>query len=272
MGFGEMPSGEGALNKIEKVTEENWSELKNVQVGEERLEKLLEEGGDEEKMSQCIYTMLTTRSGFVEEREKVNSLAKMMKPFEKQYAWYDKAREEVEKNIREGDKFGCGSNVGWFGVNARPGPKEKEGNDTKIYATIPADEYSFVQNILSLANDLREIADETDDSVQVKFPKGLAEFLAHNDSIVIHFKDKNNVEKIQGALSQWMEKYSITDAPREMGRTKVAVDSKKGGSFSQLVSDNIASWLGENSGKYDNKVLAEMAVKYAIEQSQKSPV
>ncbi len=271
MPSGEMPSGENASNETEKVFEGDWSKFRNVQIAEENLERLLERGGSEEEMSECIYKMLVTRNGFAVNREKVNSSLKMMKPFEEQSVWYDDEVAEIERNINKGGKFECDDNLDWFGINTRPGVEEKEDNNIKIYVTILASEYSFVQHIPFLAYALKEIADEMDDNINVKFPKNLAVFLLHNDSIVIHFKDRDNIEKIQSALSQWMSECEITEAPRELGRTKVAADSNKK-SFIQITSDNIAGWLAENSGKYDNKTPTKLAVKYAIEQSQKSLV
>ncbi len=272
MGFGEMPSGKNDLNKKEKALEEDWGELRNVQVGEKELEELLEKDGNEEQMTQRILKMLTTRSSFAKKYEEANEdSVEVMKPFAKHQVWYKDVRDKIVERINSENKFKWENNPGWFGIDVRPEAGKREGNNTKIYATIPVNEYAFLQHILSLADDLREIAEETDDKVKVKISNSLTGFISHNDSIVIHFKNKNNVEKIQSALSQWMEDHAITEAPRELGRSKVGIDSGSN-SFTKLVAQNIASWLVENSGKYDNKTLAKLAVKYAIEQSQKSPV
>jgi hypothetical protein len=67
-----------------------------------------------------------------------------------------------------------------------------------------------------------------------------------------------------------MVEHSINEESRNLWRTKFAMDSKET-SFSNLVALNIEKWLGENFWKYDNKVLVDLAVKYAIEQSQKVP-
>jgi hypothetical protein len=217
--------------------------------------------------------MLTTRSSFAVSKEKANGdLAEVMKPLKEQQDWYRDVKDKIEKAIDAGGKFKWDSNSGWFGINTRPEAEKKKGNNMKVYVTIPVAEYNFVQHILSLANDLREVAEETDDNISVKIPESMTVFLAHNDSIVIHFKERDNVEKIQSALSRWMSKYEITEAPRELGRTKVAVDPKGGGSFTKIIANHIADWLDENSGKYNNEILAELAVKHAIEQSQKSPI
>jgi len=100
MGFGEIPSAQKALNKKEKFFDEDWGELRNIQVGEKELEGLLEKGGEEKSMPQCLYKMLITRSGFAEAREKVNSSLKMMESYEKQQVWYDDVIKELARNIK----------------------------------------------------------------------------------------------------------------------------------------------------------------------------
>lgn len=118
---------------------------------------------------------------------------------------------------------------------------------------------------------MRQLALESDDIIQVKIPESLSGFISHNDSMVVHFKKKENGDKILGILNSWMQANSIHESPREMGRTKIAADSKDT-SFSDLVAKNIASWLEQNTGKYGSSLLASEAVKHAIEQSQKSPI
>ena len=68
-----------------------------------------------------------------------------------------------------------------------------------------------------------------------------------------------------------MQANSIHESPREMGRTKIAADSKDT-SFSDLVAKNIATWLEQHAGKYDSATLVSEAIKHAIEQSQRSPI
>ena len=198
-------------------------------------------------------------------------VAEFAEPFKTQAEWYKNVREAIEKSIDANKDFSWDSTPAWIGINTRPDVGKRDGASIKAYATIPIAEYAFIQHIPELAKELRQLSLESDDVVKVKFPPTLNGFLAHNDSIVVHFKKIENVEKVLKILDGWMRMNGINEAPREMGRTKVAADSGDY-SFSELVARNIAGWLEKNAGKYDDAFLASEAVRYAIEQSQKSPV
>ncbi len=134
----------------------------------------------------------------------------------------------------------------------------------------------YISNLPELGKRLRQIAIESGDTMDVKIPNGYLGFLKHNDSIVVHFKNQGNAEKVQQAIQFWMSENGINQAPRELGRTKVAVDQHKTeeadkSSFSELVSNNIEEWVKKHHGSYDNKILAEQAVIHAIGQSSKVP-
>lgn len=263
--------------KQEKSTDvENYKNLPNVKLCEEKLKVLLEKnkiGGDFSSFAKrMIYEMLTRRSEFVENTETAGKDAfEYMKNLKPQMDWYRKTRLGLEKTIEDSNDLKWDSNPGWFGINTRPETERKEEINMKIYMTIPSSEYTFIQDIPKLAIALRQLSLESDDIIKVKIPESFSGFVSHNDSIVVHFKKKENSEKILGILNTWMQENSIHEEPREMGRTKVAADSKDS-SFSDLIAKNIAGWVEQNAGKYDNALLASEAVKHAIKQSQKSPI
>ncbi len=255
---------------------ENYKDLPNVKLCEEKLKSLLENnqgvGDFSDRAKRMIYEMLTRRSEFVKNTDGAGKdVADLMKNLKPQMEWYRNTRGALEKSIDSSGEFKWDSNPGWFGINTRPEAGKREGINIKAYTTIPSAEYAFIQHIPKLAKELRQLALESDDIIQVKIPESLSGFMSHNDSIVIHFKKKENGDKILGILNSWMQANSIHESPREMGRTKIAADSKDT-SFSDLVAKNIASWLEQNAGKYDSSLLASEAVKHAIEQSQKSPI
>jgi len=215
--------------------------------------------------------MLTLRSYFV--KNTVGSgkdVAEFAESFKLQAEWYKNVREAIEKSIDANKDLSWDSTPAWIGINTRPEAGKRDGTSIKTYATIPIAEYAFIQHIPELAKELRRLSFESDDVVKIKFPPNLNGFLAHNDSIVVHFKKIENIEKVLKILDDWMKMNGISEAPREMGRTKVAADSSDY-SFSELVARNIAGWLEKNAGKYDDAILASEAVRHAIEQSQRPP-
>ena len=268
----------GSTSQEQEVTSsiENYKNLPNVKLCEEKLKSLLENnqgvGNFSDRAKTMIYEMLTRRSEFVKNTEAAGkNVADLMKNLKPQMDWYRNTRGALEKLIDASGEFKWDSNPGWFGINTRPEAPKREGINIKAYTTIPSAEYAFIQHIPKLAKELRQLALESDDIIQVKIPESLSGFISHNDSMVVHFKKKENGDKILGILNSWMQANSIHESPREMGRTKIAADSKDT-SFSDLVAKNIASWLEQNTGKYGSSLLASEAVKHAIEQSQKSPI
>jgi len=255
---------------------ENYKDLPNVKLCEKQIKSLLENNQGvsdfSDRAKRMIYEMLTRRSEFVQNTEGAGKdVVDLMQNLKPQIEWYRNTREALEKSIDASGEFKWDSNPGWFGINTRPEVAKREGINIKAYTTIPSTEYAFIQHIPKLAKELRQLALESDDVIQVKIPESLSGFMSHNDSIVVHFKKQENSDKILGILNAWMQASNIHESPREMGRTKIAADSKDT-SFSDLVAKNIASWLEQNVGKYDNSLLASEAVKHAIEQSQKSPI
>lgn len=218
-----------------------------------------------------INEMLTYRGDYVKFYEQADGgLDKKMKTLNPQREWYKNTLVSVEESIKQKDNLSCDDNPAWFGINTRPEVNDREEHNRKAYITIPMTEYSFIQHLPKIADKLRELAVKTDDVIKIKVPGNLTGFLANNDSIVVHFKNEDNGEEVLNSLRSWMKENNISEGKRELGRTNIAADSKEN-SFSGLVTKNIKEWLSENAGKYPSDVLAKMAVKYAIEMSQKPP-
>jgi hypothetical protein len=68
-----------------------------------------------------------------------------------------------------------------------------------------------------------------------------------------------------------MQKNNIPQWQREMWRTKFAQDFQNT-SFSDKIANNIAQWLWQYVGKYNDTILVNEAIKHAILQSQWSPL
>jgi hypothetical protein len=266
---------EQATTKGEPKGFESYKDLPNVVSAQKNIKDILSKRDGQELTKQvatALYEMLTHRSQFAKNTAVENGgTAKYMENFPEQKSWYKNEIEKIGKEIDAKRKFKWDSMVGWFGINTRPEVPRREGINIKVYATIPIQEYAFVRQFMKLANKLAELAQKTDDIIQVKTPNTLTAFVSHNDSVVIHFKKPENQQAVSDILNDWMQENGITKAEREMGRTEIAADPKEG-SFSELVSENIAKWVEQNSGKYPPEMLAELAAKYAIEQSQKSPL
>lgn len=256
-------------------TPESCLSLPNVTPCIEKLTALLQRHPDRDSFvmsaKQLLYDMLTRRSEFVQRTQGAGiDTATYMRPYELQKKWYQETRVQIEKMVDAAADYKWESNPAWFGVNTHP-EKTKGGEvDIKVYATIPTTEYAFLQNLPALMKELRQLSIATDDIIQVKIPGSLTGFLASDDSVVIHFKKKENATRVQEILTTWMSTHDIHEEPREMGRTKLAADPK-GSSFTDAVAENIATWLEENSGQYDATTLAKEAVKHAISQSQQTP-
>lgn len=256
---------------------ESVRKLANVRLCEDNLKKLLETGREsvnfEEDARDMLYEMLTQRSEFVAGTSaKGVDADTLMENFAPQETWYASAREMLEKDVDASEgEFTRGGNSDWFGINVRPESGRREGISVKAYTTISTSDYTSVGKVMELAQNLRELAIRIDDAMQVKIPATLREFLRRNDSIVVHFKKKENGPAVLEIVDEWMRSNGIRQEAREMGRTRIAADSNNS-SFSDLVARNIAGWLRDNLGKYDDALLASEAVRHAIEQSRKSPV
>ncbi len=255
---------------------ENYDDLPNVILAKQKLKKILENNQNNTNIAAqaevVLYEMLTRRSEFISSTDGAGkNAADLLEDNKTQVEWYRNTRANIEQMLSQDGEFKWDSNPGWFGINTRPEEAKKESTNIKAYVSIPSGEYSFIQHLPQLAQELRQLSLETDDIIQVKVPESFSAFFAHNDSIVVHFKNKDNANRILEILNTWMQNNGIHEAPREMGRTKIAADSKDK-SFSSLVASNIAAWLEQNAGKYNSEVLVNEAIKHAITQSQKSPI
>ncbi|MDD2871107.1 MAG: hypothetical protein PHS49_03880 [Candidatus Gracilibacteria bacterium] len=219
-----------------------------------------------------IYNFLTKRpeySKLILNSSNENVLADLQKRFDILVEWYKSVIISLEKYFDNESGFYTDSNPGWFSIKQK---KEKiDGVNYKLYTTFPVKQYSFISKLIDLSLKLDELSRTNNDFISIKIPKNLLGFLTHSDSLVIHFKNKNNRFEIEKILNEWISSNMLIEENRNLGRTKFAIDSKDKLSFSELISKNISNWLSENYGKYDNKLLVDLAIKYTIEAGQNVP-
>jgi len=253
----------------------NNTTVKNAQ-------QLLEQRLSEEKpewpvVRQAIYDMLTTLNDFaILLNNYGGDLPTLQKDRKQQSDNYNKILRPKLDSDMEALGFPGDNDAAWSGYSLRPEAAKKVGPNIKVYETIDMNQPNYIESIPALAKKLREIAVESDDSMDIKVPNGYLGFLKHNDSIVVHFKNQENATKVQEAINSWMAENNIKQSPRELGRTKVAIDQHETeqtdkSSFSELVADNIQNWVEKHHGSYDPKILAEQAIIHAIDQSSKPP-
>ncbi|NDK08425.1 hypothetical protein EOM39_04220 [Candidatus Gracilibacteria bacterium] len=244
----------------------------NFKFAKSRLIELISKG-KLNGISQILMEMLTTRPEFLIERESSNDpdfLINLRKTVKKQSNYYKSVLEKVSSVSEEEGILEIVDNPAWFSLKTKINGNNITGLNYKIYLTIPIKGYEYVSKIYQLAKRINELANETNDKISLKVPNSMLGFLSHSDSLVIHFKNKDNKERIEMILEEWKNSNLIKEQKRNLGRTKFAVDSNDS-SFSQLVSNNIEKWFLEHYGKYENEVLIDLTLKYAIEQSQKLP-
>jgi len=221
---------------------------------------------DTSVLKNIIYNFLVNRNEYFLMKEKLTEF------YEKNPGarnWYQNTRDIIENNL-DWKTLRSSSNPGWFGINTNPEAHNHTKLDYKIYTTIAMKDYGFIRHIPSLANKLREISLKNGDIINLKIPYAFTAFASHNDSIVVHFKNKDSEQEILQAIDSRLRQNNIVEMPREFGRSKRAVEANWD-SFSDLVSENIAKWLVDHKGKFDDEVLAQWAIHYAIDLSQKIP-
>lgn len=268
---------EAVKTTLEWIDLWEYIHLANVQLWLTKLEyELWSKNRDKshERITSILYKMLTTRSRNVEETTINNpDVLSYMSQFSEQQKWYRTTRCQLESFAQKHQYFHWDSNPGWFGIKT-PELPEKQGINFKIYRTIPIREYTFIRYIPNLVERLMKIANNKD-CISVKIPESLSWFMAHNDSLVVHFKNQENADKIQDTIDQWMKEFSIQEWEREMKRTKFAADPKavnwKKISFSAAIAEGISTWIESHRNHFDSKVLAKEGITYAIQQSQKPP-
>ncbi len=262
------------------TTEQHPEFMNNTTVKD--AQQLLEQRLSEEKpewkvVRKVIYDMLTTRNDFAElVKQSGGDLVNLQKERKQKSDEYNNVlRPKLDSDMKSLG-FPGNNNPGWSGYSLRPEATKKVGPNIKVYETVDINQPNYIENIPALAKKLREIAVESDDSMDLKVPNGYLGFIKHNDSIVVHFKNQENASKVQEVISAWMAENNIKESPRELGRTKIAIDQHETeqtdkSSFSELVADNIQRWAEKHHGSYDSKILAEQAIIHAINQSSKPP-
>ncbi len=238
----------------------------------DRLIKRLEEWNID-WLWQIIMEMITTRPEFVKEKywtKDDDFLVNLKNQISNQVDYYKKVIQSLEKQCKKDQILETADNPAWFSLKTKNQSESKDKMNYKIYETIPIKNYDYVSKIYQLWLMLDKLSKESKDKISLKVPHNMLWFLSHSDSIVIHFKNIDNKNKIEEILEEWKSKNAIHEEPRHLWRTKFAADSENS-SFSQLVSDNIEKWIWENYQKYDNELIADLAIEYAIKQSQTPP-
>ena len=235
---------------------------------ERRIASLLQSGTGSERVvsgaSQAVYDLLTRRPDLP------TPVPEFVDAHGAQKDWYRAIRDLLESSLNSESEFAWESNPGWFGIDTHPEKSVKGGPELKAYASVALPDYAFVRFLPQLARDLREIAVRTGDSVKVKIPESFSGFVAHNDSIVVHFRQIENSAPIRDAVSAWLSRNGLSESARAFGRTAFAADSQDA-SFTQLVAENVGSWVAEHAANYDPAILAKEAVRHAVRQASVPP-
>jgi hypothetical protein len=218
-------------------------------------------------VSKLLMEGLTHRNNYAEMVEK-DEFA-LSNGFAEEKKSYRAKMENLVKNVMASGMQYDG-NPAWFGINTVPEKVKTREINRKFYASLETGNLDFIDHIKDLASDLRTLALDTDDIIQVKIPGGFGGFLAHRDSVVIHFKDPDNAEAVEKVFDTWKDKFSINEGERELGRTQLAADSKET-SFSDLVATAMTNYFKDNLGKYDTNELLDKTLEHAAELSKKGP-
>jgi len=220
-----------------------------------------------------LMEILTSRPEFIQEKywkDDPNFLLNLQQRFKSQSDYYKRVITEIEAQSKKDWILEVTDNPAWFSLKTKNHSIEQNLLNYKIYLTIPTQWYVFISKIYQLWIMLNDLVKESWDKISLKVPSSILWFLSHSDSIVIHFKNPDNKEKIESILEEWKNRNWVIEENRNLWRTKFALDSSDN-SFSGLVSKNIEKWILENYWKYDNDVLASLAIEYAIKQSQVPP-
>jgi|GEM_PF-1649127 len=218
-----------------------------------------------------LYSMLITRSSYESDKGNLPQKSKETYDYQKTTVALETAIPGMKMDYSI-DKRMMG-NPGWFHIVTKPEAKNKiKGPSKKRYATIDTTRPDFINNISAIAADLRTIAEQTDDAIEIKFPSDYESFIQHRDSIVIHFKKDASRELVDQALAGYLGKNNIKEAPRELDRAKHAedYDDDRTGktSYSDYICFYVSNWVGENIGKAPNDRIAKTAVLETIRLSQ----
>jgi len=259
--------------------EERYGATPSVVGFRERVTKLLQERAEGKEVtkavSDAVYQMLTQRGEYVEAVAKYDGdAASYFADKRPLMDWYSEEREKLLTiDERSGGTLRANNNPGWVGIDTCPENGKKEGLNMKVYTTLRAEDYTAIEHLPVLAEQLRAVALETGDSIKVKMPNGYAGFVVHNDSVVVHFKDAKNAQKVEQIVDGWVQAHAARSqgAERELGRTRLAADASDA-SFSDRVAGTIAEWAVSHVDAYAPEQLAKIASLYAIKRSQHAPI
>ena len=224
-------------------------------------------------ISSLLMEILTFRSEFLEEKywkDNPNFLFNLQQRVKPQSDYYKKAINEIEKQNQKDWILVAKDNPAWFSLKTQNYSNIPNWLNYKIYLTIPINCYDFISKFYQLWLKFDELAKTTWDKISLKAPRSMLWFLSHSDSIVVHFKNPDNKDVIERMLNKWKKENWIIEEERNLWRKKFAWDSSNN-SFTDLVSENIAKWILENYWKYDAGIIADLAIEYAIKQSQTPP-
>lgn len=224
-------------------------------------------------IASLLMEFLISRPEFIQEKywkDDPNFLLNLQQRFKPQSDYYKRAITEIEAQSKKDWVLEVADNPAWFSLKTKNYLSEQNWLNFKIYLTIPTQWYDFISKIYQLWIMLNNLAKESWDKISLKVPSSILWFLSHSDSLVIHFKNSDNKEKIESILEEWKNINWVIEENRNLWRTKFAWDSSTN-SFSGLVSNNIEKWILENYWKYDNELLSSLAMEYAIKQSQVPP-
>lgn len=273
-------------NQLNKTENTNWESIKSYKEYEKIINckndlrniftKKISKEQFVTESSMVIMGMLTDRESYNQMiKDNWWDLIKLKDKYKAQNDRYNKTLELAQRVVKE-NKMDRESNPAWFSISAIPELK-KEWLNYKHYTTIPIQNYNYITSMPNLANQLRKLWLESDDAISLKVPSNFIWFLKHNDSIVVHFKKKENSSQITNIISERSNKNNIPLWDRELWRTTLAADQNYNNwnksSFSELISKNIASRMYDmrQTGKYTEDVIIDQWILHSIQQSSKTP-
>lgn len=249
-------------------TIDDYMQLPNVEAAYNHLLNKLQNSGiiSAGALKPYLYEMLVTRSAYQEQKQKLPELADKADEYRNKLSSLQSSLMQTNMDVTIDPRMM--GNPGWFHIVTRPESKGKiPGNSQKRYATIETSNPNYIDGIDQLASNLKSIAEQNDDSIELKFPESFESFIQHNDTLVIHFKKPESAEMIDEALGGYLSGKGINEGERELGRTKFAEDSQ-GTSFSDNVAMEVARWGDQNFGKYPNETIAKTMIYNVIKLSQ----
>lgn len=263
---------EWVTRRVIDIIESDYLKSQNFVIGEKLLEDKLKSWSIG-WIDLLLMEILISRPEFLKEKyweSDSNFLLNLQQKVKPQSDYYKKVLSEMEKQCQKDWILKIADNPAWFSLKTKDYSNWLNWLNYKLYLTIPVNWYTFISNIYKLWLMLEILAKESWDKISLKIPMIILWFLSHSDSLVIHYKNIENKENIERLLEEWKIKNWINEENRNLWRTKFAWDSSDD-SFSWLVSKNIEKWIVENYWKYDNELIADLAMQYAIQQSQIPP-